>query len=98
MSNSHKQLHAIVHGQVQGVSFRYYTIQEARQLGIVGWVRNKPDRTVEVCAEGPTAQLKRLLAFLHRGSPAAHVTRVEAKWQPATGQFDRFEVRYSRGS
>ncbi|GAB4574097.1 MAG: acylphosphatase [Anaerolineae bacterium] len=89
-----EQLHAIVHGRVQGVNFRYYTLQEARKRGLVGWVRNRPDLTVEVRAEGPRDQLEQFLAFLHRGSPSANVTRVQAEWLPASGTFTTFEIRY----
>lgn len=93
MAEAKRQLHAIVHGRVQGVNFRYYTLQTANQLGLTGWVRNLPDRTVEVVAEGTPAALERLLAFLHAGPPSAHVTRVNAEWRAATGAFDRFEIR-----
>ena len=90
-----QQLHAVIFGRVQGVSFRYYTVEEAGRLGVTGWVRNRPDRAVEVRAEGTKPQLDALLRFLHRGSPAAHVTRVETEWLPATGEFTSFDVRYS---
>lgn len=87
------RLHAIVRGIVQGVNFRYYTRREAQRLLLTGWVRNRSDGTVEVIAEGPRAQLERLLDFLQSGPPAAHVTGVEANWQPATGEFTAFEIR-----
>ncbi|MFC1465125.1 MAG: acylphosphatase [Candidatus Brachytrichaceae bacterium NZ_4S206] len=87
------RLHAIVRGIVQGVNFRYYTRREAQRLLLTGWVRNRPDGAVEVVAEGPRVQLDRLLDFLHTGPPMAHVTGVEATWQPATGEFTAFEIR-----
>jgi acylphosphatase len=93
MAETERQLHAVVHGRVQGVNFRYYTLQTANQLGLTGWVRNRPDRTVEVVAEGRPGPLERLLAFLHSGPPSATVTRVEVQWRAATGAFDRFEIR-----
>lgn len=89
-----ERLHAIVSGHVQGVNFRHNTVQEARQLGVDGWVYNRPDGTVEVTAEGPRLQLGQLEAFLHRGSPAARVEDVRVEWQPATGEFSEFGVRY----
>lgn len=89
-----EHLHALIHGHVQGVSFRYYTVQEARRLGLTGWVRNRPDHTVEVRAEGPRTQLERLHAFLSQGPPAARVIRVDARWQPATNAFSGFEIRH----
>lgn len=94
MNDHLERLSAIVAGRVQGVSFRYYTVLQAQKLGIRGWVRNLPDRTVEVCAEGPRAQLEEMLKFLHVGSPAAQVTHVSVNWQIATGEFDEFRTRY----
>ncbi|MDY7041603.1 MAG: acylphosphatase [Chloroflexota bacterium] len=87
-------LHAVVHGLVQGVNFRYYTSLEARRLGVVGYVRNQWDGTVEVVAEGERSSVERLLAFLHRGPSWATVERVDVQWQEPTGEFQRFEVRY----
>ena len=88
------QLHAIVHGRVQGVNFRATTQQQARLLGLKGWVSNRIDGTVEVVAEGPKPNLGRFLEFLHNGPRAASVTHVESTWQDYTGDFDRFQVRY----
>lgn len=90
-----KQFKAVVHGMVQGVSFRYYTRREANKLNIVGWVANQPDGTVHVVAQGDAAQLEQFLAFLHEGSPAAHVTRVDVGWQSPTEPYTTFNVRYT---
>ncbi|MBN2469152.1 MAG: acylphosphatase [Anaerolineae bacterium] len=87
-------LHAIIHGHVQGVSFRYYTTQTARRLGLTGWVRNRPDHTVEVRAEGARHQLEQLHAFLKAGPPAARVTQVDVTWAEATRQLTTFEIRH----
>ena len=83
----HKQLTAIVHGYVQGVSFRYYTRRAANRLGISGWVANLRNGNVKVVAEGEEADLQQFLAFLHEGSPAARVDRVEAAWAEAENAF-----------
>lgn len=88
------RLQAIVHGRVQGVSFRYYTQRRARELGLTGYVRNAWDGTVEVVAEGQRADLDELLAFVRTGPRAAFVTRVDVQWPAPTGDFERFEVRY----
>jgi acylphosphatase len=88
------RLHATVHGRVQGVSFRYYTLNRARELGLVGYVRNRADGSVEVVAEGARVGLDQLLAFLRSGPRAAFVTEVETSWMQPTGGFGRFEVRY----
>jgi acylphosphatase len=86
------QLHVIVHGRVQGVSFRFYTVGNARQLDLTGWVRNLHDGTVEVTVEGTRDHLDALLAFLHEGPPGAHVTKVDVEWHPATGKFKDFTI------
>jgi acylphosphatase len=90
-----KRLHATVHGRVQGVNFRWYTRQRATELGVTGWVRNHPaGRRVEVVAEGAEQPLRELVRFLHSGPPSADVDKVEVQWKEATGEFNRFSVRY----
>jgi acylphosphatase len=86
------RLHAHIRGLVQGVSFRYYTIRQARVLGVTGWVRNRYDGSVEVVAEGERSPVSELLTWLHRGPPSARVERVEERWERPTGEFTRFEV------
>lgn len=87
------RLEAIVYGRVQGVSFRYYTEQTARRMQLTGWVANQSDGSVMVVAEGPPAELERLVAFLRVGPPAAVVEEVTLNWGVATGRFTHFTVR-----
>jgi len=93
-SKPEARLHAIVHGRVQGVNFRYYTVRAAQRLGLTGWVANHWDGTVETVAEGPRESLNELRAFLHRGPPSAFVQQVGDEWETPTGEFGRFGVRY----
>lgn len=88
-----KRAHVWVSGRVQGVFFRQSTETRARELGLAGWVRNLPDGRVEAIAEGPADALEHWLAFCHVGPPAAHVAHVEVQWEPASGEFQRFETR-----
>ncbi len=88
------RLHAYISGLVQGVSFRYYTIREAQGLGVVGWVRNRHDGSVEVVAEGDRSTIEDLLSWLHSGPSWARVTGVDVRWEQPTGEFSRFEVRF----
>ncbi len=88
------RLHAVVHGRVQGVNFRYYTVRTAQRLGLTGWVANRWDGTVETAAEGRREALDEFRAFLHRGPPSAMVQRVDVKWESPTGELGRFGVRY----
>ncbi len=94
MSQSNERLQALVRGRVQGVNFRYYTRQQANRLRLKGWVRNLPDGSVEVVAEGPRPDLERLLDYLQHGPPAAAVDEVQPGWVPAQGEFRSFEVRW----
>ncbi|MBD0337139.1 MAG: acylphosphatase [Cyanobacteria bacterium Co-bin13] len=87
-----KRIQATIHGTVQGVGFRYYTQQEAIRLGVTGYVRNLPDSTVEMVAEGTDAQIQALLAWAHQGPAAARVTRVVVAEQPASGDFQNFSI------
>ena len=66
-----------VHGHVQGVWFRDWTVGEARKLGVDGWVRNCRDGTVEVLAAGEAQAVDALIERLREGSPRARVDRIE---------------------
>lgn len=87
------RLDASVTGYVQGVSFRYYTQQQAQRLGLVGWVANQPDGSVQVVAEGSEAAIDALVHFLQGGSPHAVVDQVVANRRAATGEFSAFRIR-----
>ena len=84
--------HALVRGTVQGVAFRWYAKERARELGVVGWVRNLSDGRVEAWIEGAPAAVEEMLTWLRRGPPAAHVAGVEVIEEVPAGT-DRFEVR-----
>ncbi len=86
------RLSATVEGRVQGVSFRYYTVERAENLGLTGWVANRPDGRVETVAEGRREELDEFLAFLRQGPPAAYVSNVVVRWLDATGEFSGFGV------
>ena len=58
-----KQLHLIITGRVQGVFFRHHTKKLAKKLNFMGWIRNNPDGTVELIAEGEEEKLKQLIEF-----------------------------------
>lgn len=88
-----QRLHAFVRGRVQGVSFRYYTALEAEKLGLVGWVRNNRDGSVETIVEGKNARLRDFVEFLNTGSPQATVSEVKASWHEATGSLKQFYIQ-----
>ena len=78
---------------MQGVNFRYYTRLRAHEYYLRGWVRNLPDGTVEVVAEGSQTQLDQLAIFLNTGPVGARVEGVTINWQQAKGQFTDFIIR-----
>lgn len=84
---------ARVRGRVQGVGFRYSAIQEARRLGITGWVRNETDGDVEVWAEGPSEKLAAFSRWLRRGPPCARVETVDKEEKQPRG-YREFGVEY----
>lgn len=86
------RLDVIVAGRVQGVGFRWHTAQKAKALGLVGWVRNLPDGTVRVVAEGPRRSAESLLTWLTQGPDRARVDRCDPQWFEATGEFDHFNI------
>jgi acylphosphatase len=63
-----------VDGRVQGVGFRWYIREEARRLGLAGWVRNRPDGSVELAARGDAEALERLARSARAGPSGAHVS------------------------
>ncbi len=79
-------------GTVQGVGFREATRNRANELGVLGWVRNAEDGTVAVHAEGPSAAIESLLAFLRDGPPGAAVLDVAVDDLPLEGH-EQFAVR-----
>jgi acylphosphatase len=89
-----KAFRAVVLGRVQGVGFRYSALQEARRMGIRGIVANRPDGTVEVVAEGGSDRLARLIGWLEKGPPGAHVRDVQIEWIPFTGRYSNFDVEF----
>ncbi len=89
-----KRIHAKVSGIVQGVYFRASTRDTARALGLRGWVKNMPDGSVELEAEGPEEKISQLIKWLNQGPQYARVENVEVEEIPVTGKESDFHVDF----
>ncbi|MGD2057191.1 MAG: acylphosphatase [Anaerolineales bacterium] len=88
-----KRAHVLVRGRVQGVSFRYYTVQEAESEGVNGWVRNLWDGRVEAVFEGDGQAVEHMVEWVKHGPSSAVVEDTAVEWQEPVGEFDTFRVR-----
>lgn len=97
MASTHaSDIHArrfLVRGRVQGVGFRWFVEREAHLLGVAGWVRNNPDSSVEVMAQGTPAQLAGLRSRLREGPRASRVDQVEEFEAPTSEGLMSFRIQ-----
>lgn len=89
-----KTVHIIVSGKVQGVFFRDYTLRQAQQLGVSGWVRNLPNGSVEAMIKGRKGKINTMIEWFHNGSPLSQVTEVRADEVLPIEKLRSFEIRY----
>ena len=90
--NRIQRVRLVVHGRVQGVFFRDSARRKARELALVGVVRNRRDGTVEIVAEGPAEAVEKMVAWSRIGPPSAVVTDVVVVDEDPTGEFAGFDV------
>lgn len=83
-----------INGQVQGVMYRTYAQEAATNLGLIGWVKNKDNGTVEVVAQGTPDVLKEFVEYLHEGSSLSKVDSVSVDWRTASKHYDEFSILY----
>lgn len=89
-----KQVRVIFHGRVQGVWFRAFTREQASAAKLTGWVRNLPNGSVEALFAGEEETINQVIEKCRQGPPSAQVENIELHWEPASGEFPTFEVRY----
>ncbi|MBI3577284.1 acylphosphatase [Candidatus Gottesmanbacteria bacterium] len=89
-----QRVHLIIFGDVQGVGFRSWIKRLAKDLDLLGWVKNRQDGAVEIVAEGAKDKLEELIKRCQRGPDVAWVKRVDILWQEASGEFVSFSVVY----
>ncbi len=87
-----KQIHILISGFVQGIGYRSFVRNQARKLGLVGWVRNLPDGRVEAVFEGKEENIKEMVKLCREGPPMTQVKNINTKWDEAIGEFSSFEV------
>ncbi|MDD5112211.1 MAG: acylphosphatase [Candidatus Altiarchaeota archaeon] len=86
--------HVIVSGRVQGVFFRSNAKKQAVIRGLTGFVRNMPDRRVEVVFEGEKEVVESMVDWCKRGPEFAFVEHMDVEWLKATKEFTAFDIRY----
>jgi len=89
-----KQMNLIIHGNVQGVGFRYHVLKAAREMGVVGCVQNMDDGSVRVRAQGAEPQLTELYRWCKQESPHATIEKIDEEVVDIEEQmFDSFDIR-----
>jgi len=84
----------LISGYVQGVGYRYYCYNSARNLGLTGWVKNNPDNTVSTQVEGERSLIESFIEELKIGPRSAVVRDINVNWLEFKGEFTDFKVTY----
>jgi len=90
--NQVERVHIFVAGRVQGVGFRYFTLDIANRYKITGWVRNTHKQEVEITAEGNRSELDQLINLIRRGPSSAFVQDLRIEWLKPTKEFNQFSI------
>lgn len=85
--------HIFISGRVQGVFFRRSVEEEARELGVFGFVRNLPNGRVEAVFEGEKERVEKLVGFCRQGPGIVRVERMDVVWEDYKGEFNNFEIK-----
>lgn len=86
--------HVVISGKVQGVFFRAETQRAAMARGVEGWVKNRPDGSVEAVFEGPEEAVVAMLEWCKTGSPRSRVDKIDVAWDVDRREFAGFEIVY----
>ena len=89
-----KRIHLIISGIVQGVGFRFYTRDVALEIGVKGWVKNLPDGTVEIVAEGSKEEIEAFMKQLKKGYLGRNIYGIEEREEPYKGDLGSFEITF----
>jgi acylphosphatase len=88
-----KQAHVFISGSVQGVGYRYFVKQNARKLGITGWVRNTEDGGVEAMLQGDEKIIEQMIAICKKGPFMSEVTQIGFEWETTEEELTDFTIR-----
>ena len=86
------RVRTVISGRVQGVAFRFEAQWAAERIGVRGWVRNRPDGTVQALFEGERERVEEMLAWCRRGPALARVTAVDVTWEEYGGDLAEFRI------
>jgi acylphosphatase len=86
--------HVLISGRVQGVYYRLETREQAVACGVTGWVRNRPDRSVEGVFEGEKENVDKLIDWCRKGPAMAIVRNVQVAWEPYRHEFSQFDILF----
>jgi acylphosphatase len=90
-----RRLTACFSGRVQGVGFRFTTVEVAREFPVTGYVQNMMDGSVRMVAEGPEEELLRFLDRVRQSHVFRFVLQESLHWSAASGEFSSFAIRYA---
>ena len=88
-----KQVHLLISGFVQGVGYRAFVHNNAKKLGLAGWVRNLSDNRVEVVAQGEEGKIKELVQTCEKGPFLSEVKSISIEWQETREKFESFDKK-----
>lgn len=89
-----RRLMVVVHGRVQGVGFRFTTVEIARNFEITGYVQNMMDGSVKILAEGDASELDRFMDGVRSSHIYRYVIREDLTWHEPAGDLEAFSIRY----
>ena len=94
MQNKNKTVYIKVTGRVQGVGFRYFVREKALAYHLNGWVRNRPDKRVEIEVQGNSDTIDVFIDFLKLGNGYSQVDKIDLTEIKSTQKFESFLIRY----
>lgn len=89
-----KRYYIVFHGNVQGVGFRFFAQREAERSKLKGWIRNKPDGSVDMEIDGDETTVMNYLDNLKSNHPYANVSSAEIKERPMPNPYDSFHIKF----